>query len=372
MKLYTVVITHYNQMEYIYEAIDSVLIQDYPNIELIITDDNSKKFEKDNIIKYIEEHKKKNIKNYLIIKNDINVGTVKTLNRAIKQSTGDYIQFFAADDALYNKNVISKFVKELDTSEEYIITTQCYMCGKSLKDKKEKYVLSDYAKKLNFKSAYEQYLAISNSCMYGSGATAYNKKIFVELGLFDEKYKLVEDWSFYLFSTLNGYKIKYVDFVSFLHRTGGVSHYENDDLPPHVKLYQIDIINIFEDLVLINMSKKDRNDAEQLYNKYLFLIDFYGRKDHELLNTKNSRIQRVKKNNRLFFLSDVVDKVKNVLHSQLFHTLFYILFFTFVVDFLLSLIFKLDYKYIFIHILSYVIALIIIKMLKIIKRRLRL
>lgn len=372
MKLYTVVITHYNQMKYIYEAIDSVLMQDYPNIELIITDDNSKKFREKEILKYIEKHKNQNIKNYFIIRNDLNVGTVKTLNRAIKQSSGDYIQFFAADDALYNKRVISKFVKELDSSKELIITTQCYMCGKSLEDKKEKYVFSEYAKSLNTKSAYEQYLAISDSCMYGSGATAYNKKIFSELGLFYERYKLVEDWSFYLIATLNGYKIKYVDFVSFLHRTGGVSHYEKNDLPPHVRFYQMDILNIFEDLVLINLHKKNKYTAEHLFNKYVSFIDCFGQKDLDLLKTKCSRIRKVRKNNKLFFIQDDINKIKNILHSQLIHTVLYILIFMFMVDVIVSLIFKLDYKYIFVHFFSYIVALIIIKILKIIKRRLRL
>ena len=78
MKLYSIVVTHYNQMEFIYEALDSVFKQNYPNIELIVTDDKSKSFDKKTVIDYIEKKKKKNITNYIIIANDTNLGTTKT------------------------------------------------------------------------------------------------------------------------------------------------------------------------------------------------------------------------------------------------------------------------------------------------------
>ena len=36
MEKYTIVLAHYNQMEYIEEAIKSIMKQDYKNIELIV------------------------------------------------------------------------------------------------------------------------------------------------------------------------------------------------------------------------------------------------------------------------------------------------------------------------------------------------
>ena len=57
-KLITIILTNYNNEEYIYKAIDSILEQDYGNIELIITDDCSKKFDKDKINNYIDKNKK--------------------------------------------------------------------------------------------------------------------------------------------------------------------------------------------------------------------------------------------------------------------------------------------------------------------------
>ena len=42
----SVIILTYNQMDYLYDAIKSVLNQDYPNIELIVSDDASCNFQK--------------------------------------------------------------------------------------------------------------------------------------------------------------------------------------------------------------------------------------------------------------------------------------------------------------------------------------
>ena len=45
-ELYSIILTHYNQMQYIEEALESVFIQNYSNIELIVVDDFSKEFDK--------------------------------------------------------------------------------------------------------------------------------------------------------------------------------------------------------------------------------------------------------------------------------------------------------------------------------------
>lgn len=61
--LFTIVLIHYEQEKYIFEAINSIVNQNYSNIELIITDDCSKNFNKEKILKYITEVKGDNIKN---------------------------------------------------------------------------------------------------------------------------------------------------------------------------------------------------------------------------------------------------------------------------------------------------------------------
>ena len=97
-------------MNFIFTAIDSVLKQDYPNIELIIADDGSKDFNKEKVREYINKKKHNNIQNIIFTGKGKNVGTVKNTNQVLKVANGKYISFFAADDELSNSKVISNYV----------------------------------------------------------------------------------------------------------------------------------------------------------------------------------------------------------------------------------------------------------------------
>ena len=77
-ELISFVILTYRNYEGIYDNLDSVFKQDYPFIELIISDDgspNARQFLPD-IESYIEEHKRENIVNVIILTSAENRGTV--------------------------------------------------------------------------------------------------------------------------------------------------------------------------------------------------------------------------------------------------------------------------------------------------------
>ena len=101
-ELFSVVILLYLNEEYIRYAIDSVLDQDYPSIEVIIVDDHSPEVDLPGIESYVNAHKGANIQRVLVYQNPENFGTVKSINHALKQVEGRYIKLLAADDALYD------------------------------------------------------------------------------------------------------------------------------------------------------------------------------------------------------------------------------------------------------------------------------
>ena len=99
LPLFSVIILTYLQRHFIEECIDSVLMQDYPNIELVVCDDCSADFDTQEVIvsddgsdnfpeeavnEYIACNKSSNIKSVKIHREESNVGTVKHLNHAVK------------------------------------------------------------------------------------------------------------------------------------------------------------------------------------------------------------------------------------------------------------------------------------------------
>lgn len=93
--LVTVVCLCYNHSRFIVEALDSVLNQTYPNIELIIVDDCST----DNSVLVIEEWRKQHPE-VPFLANTENLGNTKSFNQALRLAKGGYIIDLAADDYL--------------------------------------------------------------------------------------------------------------------------------------------------------------------------------------------------------------------------------------------------------------------------------
>jgi spore maturation protein CgeD len=102
----TVVLTTYNNPEYMENAITSVLDQSYDNYQLIIADDNSSKKEVYSIISKYQNHKNVRYFNSRI-QEDKRLLTARyatQINTAVRQfSDGDYISYLADDDYFYPK-----------------------------------------------------------------------------------------------------------------------------------------------------------------------------------------------------------------------------------------------------------------------------
>ena len=98
----------HNQANYVSAAMQSVLDQTYPNIELVVVDDGSDDRSKEIIQKFITNTSAQ----YIAIPDSI--GNCKAFNRGLKIATGEYIIDLAADDVLLPTRV----EKGINTFEE--------------------------------------------------------------------------------------------------------------------------------------------------------------------------------------------------------------------------------------------------------------
>lgn len=181
-KLVTVIIPSYNHSLFIIQTIQSVIDQDYKNIELIIIDDGSN----DNSVEKIEIIQKSCHDRFtnFILKSRPNRGLCATLNEAIHLAKGEYISIIASDDFMYPDKT-SLQVKYLENHP----ACSGVFSGASIINSKGQLIAnrSGTEKKYLFKDI------ILNNYQLFSPSAMYRSKELISIGGYNENV-LLEDW----------------------------------------------------------------------------------------------------------------------------------------------------------------------------------
>ena len=98
----SIVTPTFNQGQYIEQTIQSVLNQQYPNLEYIIIDGAST----DGTVDIIKKYETK--LHYWVSEPD--KGIYDAMNKGARLANGDFINFMNADDIVYSTNAIEKIV----------------------------------------------------------------------------------------------------------------------------------------------------------------------------------------------------------------------------------------------------------------------
>lgn len=227
--LASVLIPSYNSPD-LTKTIQSVLEQDYARIEIILIDDCSVTFSSKDIEDYINKNKASNIVNCIISRNDSNLGTVKTMNRAFKYAKGEYIFSLAGDDCFYDRQVISDWVNEFEKSKAQLITAKranydfnMLQANGTSPTKLQIHQL----KKLDSYALFEK-IAVENFVL--GCCTARKREVLEEFGYLDESYRMIDDHPFVLKYLREGKSIHFFDRCVIKYRGGGVSSLENCNL----------------------------------------------------------------------------------------------------------------------------------------------
>lgn len=170
----SVIIPTFNNSKTIKETIESVLNQDFKNLEIIIIDDGST----DNTEEIIKELKIDQLKYF----KKENSGPSDTRNYGVKNASGEFIFFLDADD-LIHKTYIQKCVDILnnDKSKEIIYSKASFFGSKTGEWKLKEFTILDFLKQN----------CIHISCLL-------RKKTFLKVGGFDTKLKILEDWDLWM------------------------------------------------------------------------------------------------------------------------------------------------------------------------------
>ena len=104
----SIVTPAYNQADYLAETIDSVLAQDYPNLEYLVLDDGSTDTTPEVLQRYDGR---------LNWERHANMGQSSTLNKGWSQARGTYLGYLSSDDRLL-PHAVSRLVDALDSHPE--------------------------------------------------------------------------------------------------------------------------------------------------------------------------------------------------------------------------------------------------------------
>lgn len=203
----SVITVCYNRSATIAKAIESVLNQDYPNIEYIVIDGNSE----DGTQEIIEFYKGK-IAHYI---SEPDKGMYDAINKGFAVATGEIVGLMHSDDEFYDSEVVSKIVNAFEYSPE---TDGLYGDGV--------YVTNDFEEKIVRNRIGGNYdLKKINIGWLPLHPTVYiKKKILDQYGFYSLNFKIASDTEF-LLRYLFKYKLKmfYLNNYVVKMRMGGMS-----------------------------------------------------------------------------------------------------------------------------------------------------
>ncbi|MEQ1799208.1 MAG: glycosyltransferase [Lacibacter sp.] len=208
--LVSIIIVTYNSAEFILDMFESAKNQTYSNIELIITDDNSTDCTIDLCKKWLAENSRL-FSNTKLIESKINTGTSANLNRGILASSGDWVKFIAGDDYLY-PDCISEFIKK-SVEKPGVVFIFSTVARNGVPFNRKEY-------KAFFESTNaEQYKALLKENILPAPATFIKRETIIKLNGFNEEFRLLDDYPFFLKASKTGIKFDFIEKPLVYYRT---------------------------------------------------------------------------------------------------------------------------------------------------------
>jgi glycosyltransferase involved in cell wall biosynthesis len=186
--LVSIVVPAYNHAAYLREALDSILDQDYPHLELIAIDDGST----DETRRILETYTGR-----FHWESQANQGQVATLNRGWTMSRGDVLGYLSADDILL-PGAVTSAVRCLDKNPDAVLT----YCDFNQIDPHSAVVRRVVTPDFDYRA-----MAVEFICPPGPGAF-FRRWAFARAGLWDTQLKQMLDYDYWLRLGLYGHFVR--------------------------------------------------------------------------------------------------------------------------------------------------------------------
>ena len=199
--LVSIITVNFNNAIGLERTIQSIINQNYLDIEYIIIDGGSTDASVDIIKKYEPDI------TYWISEKDN--GIYNAMNKGILKAKGEYILFINSGDYLLAKNVITKMIEDEDGSRDLIYGN----LERTFKNGKKDFVAMP--------STLDPVFLLNASLCHPT--TLIKKNLFNKYGLYDESFKIIADWAFFI-------KVLLVGNVTYIHKPISVTMFYMDGL----------------------------------------------------------------------------------------------------------------------------------------------
>lgn len=179
MEKVSIIIPFYNCV-YIDQAIQSALAQSYENIEVIVVNDGSTKYE-EKIKPFLSR-----IKYYW----KSNGGTASALNAGIKAASGEYFCWLSSDDT-YEPNKVAKQI-EFMKSQHAEVSYSAYVMINEQSRPISGILGTEISNPVTF------YRTLKKVCVINGCTVMMKMNVFQEVGLFNETYPFAHDYELWL------------------------------------------------------------------------------------------------------------------------------------------------------------------------------
>lgn len=223
--LISVIVLCYNSENFILETLESIKEQSYKNLELIISDDNSK----DKSIEVCREWLKFNSSRFVnseIITVSENTGIPANCNRGVNAAKGEFIKLIAGDDLLTQNCISVNHDYVIKNAEINIVISEmdAFLDGTEPRKILERKKPDGNVFQAHHTPADQLIFLVQSNYFGNAPALFYRKSIFEKVD-FDESLPLLEDYPFAIIATKAGFKYEYLPQLTVFYRVREDSAY---------------------------------------------------------------------------------------------------------------------------------------------------
>ena len=248
----SIIIPVLNGEEKIKKCLESIINQNYKNIEIIVVDNGST----DNTVKIVKKMQKKDSRIKLFISKL--KGVSNTRNFGLKKSIGDYVMFVDADDTI-DENMLLRMTQTIKKGNCDIVKSGFKLIQKS---SETNFCLKKGEKKINKQFWSEFFSTYNYNQVWGQ---LINKKICEGI-TFNTNISMAEDYLFnyYLYKKVSSIYVIELPLYNYYYNESGMNYNKNINK----------VLNKISDILSVckELNSLEHNYKELINNRFIYEI----------------------------------------------------------------------------------------------------